>query len=89
MKPIGIAYVTGTQCPLCKEKIWSRHRHDFRYCNCGYCAIDGGREYTRTVYGGDEWGLEVGDNPVPKSVRIRVRKEITIVHRYYDLHGES
>ena len=42
--------VTGVQCPLCKEKIWSRSVHDFRYCKCGGVFVDGGREYLR--YGG-------------------------------------
>lgn len=43
--------VTGIQCPRCDEKIWSRHGHDFRYCGCGYCFVDGGRNYLRTGHG--------------------------------------
>lgn len=44
-------YVTGIECPVCGDKIWSRHRHDFRSCECGYSNIDGGRDYIRTVWG--------------------------------------
>lgn len=85
----SIAYVTGIQCPLCKEKVWSRHRHDFRYCNCGYCAIDGGREYSRLVYGGSEWAIDNAECPSPESVRIRVLKKTIQVHRYYSINGEE
>lgn len=42
--------VTGVICGHCKEPIWSRHRHDFRYCFCGSTAIDGGSEYTRVCF---------------------------------------
>ena len=45
--------VSGIQCPRCEEKLWSKWQHDFHYCGCGYCFVDGGREYLR--YG---WGLE-------------------------------
>lgn len=39
--------VEGIQCPSCGDKVWSRHRHDMRYCSCRYCYIDGGRDYLR------------------------------------------
>lgn len=45
--------VTAIICPLCDDRPWSRHRHDMRYCKCGYCYIDGGRDYARIGYGGD------------------------------------
>lgn len=48
----GKMRVNGIQCPRCEEKIWSRHRHDFRYCICEYCYVDGGFDYLR--YG---WGV--------------------------------
>ena len=44
-------YVTGVQCPLCKEKLWSAYVHDFHYCGCGYCFVDGGRHYVRYGWG--------------------------------------
>jgi len=37
--------------------IYSRARHDFRYCTCGKCAVDGGRDYTKVV--GDGSILEI------------------------------
>ncbi len=42
--------VNGVRCPECKEEIWSRSVHDFRYCSCEKTFVDGGREYLR--YGG-------------------------------------
>lgn len=59
-------YVTAIICPNCDDRIWSYHRHDMRSCSCGYCYIDGGRDYTRVGYNG-----EMGFGP-PKSVRMRV-----------------
>jgi hypothetical protein len=47
--------VTGIKCPKCGDEVWSRHRHDFRWCGCKYCAIDGGRSYTKVTYGGPEY----------------------------------
>jgi hypothetical protein len=44
--------VTGIQCPTCKEKIWSRHRHDCHPCRCGEVAVDGGRDYLRVTFRG-------------------------------------
>src|SRR5688572_6893081 len=36
-------------CPKCDDLISSIHVHDFRQCNCGALAIDGGRDYLRMV----------------------------------------
>lgn len=49
----------GIQCPHCLERIFSLYTHDFKYCWCKYCFVDGGHEYLR--YG---WG----DSP-PESVQ--------------------
>jgi hypothetical protein len=43
--------VTGIQCPLCEEVLVSLWGHDFHYCECGYCFVDGGRNYLRYGYG--------------------------------------
>ena len=37
----------GIQCPKCKDKIFSLSRHDFRYCSCKTCFVDGGTDYLR------------------------------------------
>ena len=39
--------VNAVKCPKCGEIIYSRSHHDFHYCHCGNCYIDGGFEYTR------------------------------------------
>lgn len=56
--------VKGVECPECKEKIWSRYRHDFRYCECKYTFVDGGREYLR--YGFEDFGDR------PKEIELEV-----------------
>ena len=39
--------VNAVQCPECKDIIFSRARHDFHHCSCGYVFIDGGFDYCR------------------------------------------
>lgn len=41
--------ITGIVCSKCDDLIYSRTRHDFRYCSCKGCAIDGGRDYIRII----------------------------------------
>ena len=38
-------------CNLCKKTIESKHRHDFKFCQCGAIFVDGGKDYLRR--GGD------------------------------------
>lgn len=35
------------RCRHCGDVIESRSVHDFKYCSCGACAVDGGLEYLR------------------------------------------
>ena len=44
--------IQTVQCPKCKDIIYSRARHDYRYCSCGAIFVDGGLDYLR--YGGDD-----------------------------------
>jgi len=38
------------RCNLCGDEIESVHCHDFKWCSCGACAVDGGHEYLRRCY---------------------------------------
>jgi hypothetical protein len=67
IKP-GYRYRTGVICPHCKQLIVSEHRHDMRFCFCGYCFVDGGQDYLRYGWGGP--GHE--DLGPPKPARKRV-----------------
>lgn len=40
-------------CEKCHQTIESKHRHDFVYCDCGNCAVDGGLDYLRRI--GDDY----------------------------------
>ena len=42
--------VTALRCKNCGDVIYSRTRHDMRYCSCGTIAIDGGRDYTNISF---------------------------------------
>ena len=37
------------ECKKCKDIIYSRCRHDMRWCSCGSCAIDGGFDYLKVT----------------------------------------
>ena len=63
--------VDGLECPQCLQRIWSRHRHDMRHCFCGYCFIDGGRDYFRYGYGGPLWEIP-WPSPLPVKIKIEV-----------------
>ena len=38
------------RCNLCGDEIESKTTHDFIWCSCGACAVDGGHEYLRRCY---------------------------------------
>jgi len=41
--------VHGIKCKKCGAQIYSRARHDFRWCPCEAVAIDGGVDYTKVT----------------------------------------
>lgn len=42
--------INAIKCPTCGDIIYSRARHDFRWCGCGEVAIDGGFEYSKVCF---------------------------------------
>jgi len=38
---------TAVRCPSCLIAIFSRDRHDFRWCECKTTFVDGGMDYLR------------------------------------------
>jgi len=49
--------VSAIKCLECGDTVFSRARHDMRWCSCRSCYIDGGRDYCRM--GGDPDYVEV------------------------------
>jgi len=44
--------INKIQCLHCKDIIESTHRHDFKWCRCGKVSVDGGNDYLkRSWYG--------------------------------------
>lgn len=37
------------KCLKCGDQIYSGHRHDFKHCECGAVAVDGGMDYLRRL----------------------------------------
>jgi hypothetical protein len=57
--------VNAIKCKNCNTIIYSRATHDFHWCPCGKCAIDGGFEYIKITGDRKDWELaeyEVLDN---------------------------
>ena len=43
--------IHAIRCNKCGDTVYSRARHDFRYCSCGSVFADGGLEYQRYGFG--------------------------------------
>ena len=42
--------IEAFKCPKCSAVVYSRTRHDYRWCPCKTIAVDGGLDYSRVVY---------------------------------------
>ena len=42
------------RCKNCGDIIESRHCHDFVWCSCGQCAVDGGKLYLKRAFKTDD-----------------------------------
>lgn len=61
--------VSAIQCRDCLSIIFSRARHDFRWCKCKHVAIDGGRDYTKISGDIDNiLSLAIDINATPKEL---------------------
>lgn len=68
--------IYGLQCPVCKIRIFSFHRHDFKSCGCtNNVFIDGGFDYCR-------WGFK---DKKPKTVLFNYRLD----QNYLDLKKKT
>lgn len=43
------------RCTKCGEVVESTSVHDFKWCSCGACAVDGGHMYLRRVGNFGDW----------------------------------
>ena len=43
------------RCKKCGEVIESETVHDFKFCSCGSCAVDGGFDYLRRCGNLGDW----------------------------------
>lgn len=49
------------QCSKCNDIIESLHCHDFKYCSCKTVAVDGGKDYLRRVFSGENPYIELSE----------------------------
>lgn len=47
--------VNKIKCQKCGEIIESKSVHDFKFCQCGAVAVDGGHEYLRRCGNREDW----------------------------------
>lgn len=47
---VGDIWANQVRCKKCNEVVRSRNMHDFRFCPCGFVAVDGGSWYLRRVW---------------------------------------
>lgn len=45
----GYKIIHAIKCNICGDIIYSKYRHDFKWCSCHTVAIDGGSDYCRVV----------------------------------------
>lgn len=70
--------VTAIKCPLCKDTVYSRARHDYRSCGCCSVSIDGGQnEIFRISYNPETTGIV-------NTIQIDLGDEITKEMLYTD-----
>ena len=43
------------RCKKCGDVIESKTVHDFKFCSCGSCAVDGGHDYFRRCGNCEDW----------------------------------
>lgn len=66
--------VNAIKCKNCNTIIYSRATHDFHWCPCEKCAVDGGLEYFKIVGNREDW--EVIDFSVLDDVPVGEAKNI-------------
>ena len=66
--------VNAIRCKNCNTIIYSRAEHDFHWCPCGRCAVDGGFDYFKIVGNREDW--EVVDFDVLEDVPVGEAKNI-------------
>ena len=47
--------INRIKCLKCGDIITSETVHDFKWCSCHSCAVDGGTDYLRRCGNPDEW----------------------------------
>ena len=63
------------RCKKCGDIIESVSVHDFKFCSCGACAVDGGHDYLRRCGNLEDWeDLSEVKSDMTKVVKISYKK---------------
>lgn len=71
--------VNAIHCLECNNIIFSRYRHDMRWCGCGNNAIDGGRDYLR--------GTTSTDKSIP--IKLETGVEQVVLYKDFNLNDDK
>lgn len=65
------------RCKKCGDIIESVSVHDFKFCSCGACAVDGGHDYLRRCGNLEDWEdlSEVKPDMTKSSLFIRAEQD--------------
>jgi hypothetical protein len=64
--------INAIKCLKCGDVIYSRSRHDFHWCSCESCAIDGGFDYMKITGNREDWEsvqIDVFENKTDNEVK--------------------
>lgn len=54
--------IKAYRCPRCNALVYSRARHDMRWCPCEYLAVDGGFDYSKISFGPGSSGIPASED---------------------------
>lgn len=85
--------VKAIKCKKCGDIIYSRSHHDFHWCKCTSCAIDGGFDYYRIIGDKENWEmmeLHILDEKSDDEVKKILYNDWNLnINKYGTIKGES
>ena len=74
------------RCCVCNDRIWSAHRHDYRTCECGAVAVDGGMEYLRRTGHQDQYeelSISMPEKSLHALAKALTLRGVYVIHKVF------
>ena len=75
------------RCKHCGDIIESTYHHDFKFCSCQKCAVDGGLDYLRRLGGLDDWEDLSQFKEVEVTPKYKAGDVVTFKHFFETIKG--